>query len=830
MAQTLPKMVTSKAGDEYAADSPVGQTIISGQKTQAAKAAAAAATQQAFGADSPALIQMASTVEHISMGVETIAAGQQAMLMIMEADARGDALDDANVGAGGTDNTGLSGVADGNGGGGSDDSGADGAAGGLAGLFGIGASIGSFATGLKLMGNPKVALGIANVSLLLLALVGVGVVAVKAFKEVAPDIAESLEVLSDADVDTEKVIQMGKALAVFGGAMAASGVGEAFSSVGNLFGGIADGLSSLFGIDKKDPMADLKAFAKHEFSEAEITQIERNARGLLVFSTAMTASGISDTVGSIANLLTGVVDGLASMFGIEKNDPMADMRLFADHKFTEADVAQISTNAKALIAFSTAMTVVEGLEAVKSVAGIITSVAQGLSSLFPETSDPMVEMRTFANHKFTEADLTQIVLNSKALLAFSSTMGVAKTMGAVGDVSGLFGGIASGLSSLFGLEKKDPMLDMKEFAKHKITQTEVDQITLNATALVAFSKAMALYSASGAAADGLDLLGGMAKGITNFFGGTTGIDYAEIKKFAESGIGEYGPAVTKNAGVLQAFTTAMAGNAKDNVKLEFTNIGANILGAIGSLFGGKSEDKIPYDEITSFAAMPWTDATKTSIVRNAETLHAYTTAIATMSGLKQSDGFWTSIGSTLSGAFSALLGQDTLPIAEIQEFTAIDLDLAKVNNNISAIEAFMNFGTRMKDWTGSDMGGLENLGRNMTAAAQGIYIAMYGGKNTEGDNYELDASMSLSQLEFADMQTAAQGIAVLRTSLTANNPTQALKDASASMDASTGSVTVVNANNNSSQTSSNSNLNQMELGTEHPDQTIKKATWWNPFD
>ena len=43
-------------------------------------------------------------------------------------------------------------------------------------------------------------------------------------------------------------------------------------------------------------------------------------------------------------------------------------------------------------------------------------------------------------------------------------------MGAVGDVTGLFGGIANGISSLFGLEKKDPMLDMKTFAKTKITE------------------------------------------------------------------------------------------------------------------------------------------------------------------------------------------------------------------------------------------------------------------------------------------------------------------------------------------------------------------------
>jgi len=175
-----------------------------------------------------------------------------------------------------------------------------------------------------------------------------------------------------------------------------------------------------------------------------------------------------------------------------------------------------------------------------------------------------------------------------------------------------------------------------------------------------------------------------------------------------------------------------------------------------------------------------------------------------MSSLKQGEGFWDSIGSTLSGAFSALMGQDTLPIAQITEFTKTELDLARVNNNISAIEAFMNFGTRMKDWTGSSMGGLEDLGRNMTAAAQGIYIAMYGGKNTEGNNYELDASMSLSQLDLGDMQTAAKGIAVLRTSMIAAEPVKALKEASAIMDTATGGLTVVNA----PQTSTTSNVKQ----------------------
>ena len=129
-------------------------------------------------------------------------------------------------------------------------------------------------------------------------------------------------------------------------------------------------------------------------------------------------------------------------------------------------------------------------------------------------------------------------------------------MGAAGDITGLFGGIANGISSLFGLEKKDPMADMKKFAETENYQEEVDQIQLNATALVEFSKAMALYSASGAAADSLNLVGNMATGISNFFGGTTGIDYEEIKTFAEADL-QVEPKITANALALSTFATAM---------------------------------------------------------------------------------------------------------------------------------------------------------------------------------------------------------------------------------------------------------------------------------
>jgi len=868
MAQTLPKMVKAKSGREYDAASPQGQMIVNSAKP-------------AFSPDSKALSSVSNSLTTISAHVVSIGESVAAMVLIAQADSRGDALNKSNV-----EQTGLDKAAVGGAGGMSDN---DLAAqqdenSTLGGLGGMGGFIGGLGKGLTFWGAAGP--GALVFTAFLAGLVGVAYAGSVAFRKSAPNIAEGMEAISAADVDPDKVIQIGKALAIFGGAMAAQGLGAGISGLGTLVGGIADGLAGFLGIEKKDPMVALKEFAKTEITEAELKQIEINARGLTVFSAAMAVSAGGDVLQDIGGLIGGVARGLTALIPVSpKADPMIRMRAFADHIFTDDDVAQIKRNAAALIGFQSAMAVTEGIGIAEDVAKLASGVVNAFASLFPEGKDPMLEMRKFAEHKFTEDEVKQIKLNAGALLAFSSTMGVAKTMGAVGDITGLFGGIANGISSLFGLEKKDPMADMKKFAETKITQAEADQIGLNASALVAFSKAMAIYSAGGAAGDALDLVGSMAKGITNFFGGTTGIDYEEIKTFANSGLDTLETKITTNARVLGVFSKTMSDNASASAGVEWTNIGTNILGAIGSIFGSKAEDKIPYEKIktfansgldgletkivanaktlgafstamkdnasaeadagwvnikanflgaigsifggkqedsipyekiTAFAAMPWTETTTKSIVANAATLHAYTTAIATMGSLKQDEGFWSSIGSSLSGAFSSLMGGDTLPIAQITEFTKTKLDLSTVNNNISAIEAFMNFGTRMKGFDGSDMGGLADLGRNMTAAAQGIYIAMYGGENTVGTNYELDADESLTQINLDDFSKVSAGVRLLTTAMGISAPTQQLQAASAAMSASSGNVTtIVNANNNSKTSQTSGDTVLTELASDH---------------
>ena len=722
-------LVQAKSGQMYEPDSPQGKMIINAQK----RAAASAAQSNSFSSGSSALNTIDTTpiLNNIADDVEIIRNSVNQLVVIAEADARGDALGSANVtedatvtamtGDGGTNVV-------------SDAESAE-AAGGLGGLAGM---IGSLGMGMQFWGTKKAVIGVPVFLAFLLGLIGVGYVGAKAFRASVEDIAEGMEHLSDADVDTDKVIAMGEALAKFGLAMGAQGLGAGLGGLGTLVGGIADGLAGFLGIEGKDPMVALKEFSKHEISEEEVKQIELNAKALTVFSGAMTVAEVGGAVQSIANLVSGVADGLLGLLPVDESDPMDELVKFASYKITQAEVDQITTNALALIGFSTTMATVESIGVVEDIANLASGVVNFAASFFPEGKDPMIEMKKFAGHKFTQVEVDQIMLNSKALIAFSGAMAIDKTVTAAGDITNVFGGLARGITSLFGLpEAPDPMTEIKKFAETKLTQEEVDQIQLNATALVEFSKAMALYKASGAAADSLNLVSNMTQGIVNFFGGTTGIDYEEIKTFAEADLQV--EKVTANAQALSTFATAMSTMASDKIGIEWKNIGANILGAIGGFFGG--------------------DANKTM--------------------LKNFDA--------------------------IDEFTERTLDLDTVENNISAINRFMEFGQSWVGFKGGDFDGVSDFAEGLVRSANGIHTAMYGGEYVKGGfNMKIKEGRGLADVDVMDMTNAGMGIAVLRHSLTNNAPLEALKEVSAVMNSADGGLTIVNA----PQTTTTSNVKQ----------------------
>ena len=728
MAQTLPKMVKAKSGREYDAASPQGQMIVNSAKP-------------AFSADAKILMTISTNV--ISIG-ESVAA----MAMIAQADARGDALNKSNVVP--DDSSAVaaelsSGQMRDRGEGGGDD-------GGLGGLMGIGAMIGGFGKGLSFWGTPLAIAGAVTFVGFLAGLIGIAYVGARVFNSSADEIAEGMETLSNADVDTDKVIQLGKALAIFGGALAAEGVGAGIGSIGSLVSGVVDGLSGFLGLEKRDPMAELKEFAKHDISEAEVIKIERNSRALLAFSTAMGASKIGAGLGSVATLIGGVADGIGEMFGLEKYDPMEGLESFAAHEISEAQVKQIEVNSRALLAFSGVMVATKGLKIVEGAADLVIGAVGAITGLFPDQGNPMDDVMTFAqDYKLTEAEVTQIGINARGLLLFSSTMAVAKPLEAVGAITDIVTNVANSINKffgLFGVETADPMIKVKKFAETKLTETEATQIELNAKALVNFSKAMALYKASGAASDSLNLVSNLATGVTEFFGGSKGIDYEEIKTFAASGIGDLEPKITANALSLSKFASAMKDVGIDKTAINWTNIKNNILGGIGALLGGTAEENL----------------------------------------MKNFDA--------------------------IEEFTETTLDVDAVDNNIMAINKFMEFGASWVDFKGGDFKAVGKFAEGLVKSANAIHTAMYGGEYVIPGlsfNMKIDEGKGLAGIEFMDMANAATGIAVLRHSLTNDAPLKELRAVSAEMNASNGNVTNIIAPTDNSIKNSSSATTILEL-------------------
>jgi hypothetical protein len=720
MAQTLPKMVKAKSGAQYDVNSPQGQMIVN-------------AAKPAFNSDSKILATISTNVISIGESVAT-------MVMIAQADARGEALNKSNVvqdDLGGAPSELTSGQMRDRGEGGGDD-------GGLGGLMGIGAMVGGFGKGLSFWGTPLAIAGALTFVTFIGGLIGVAYVGAKVFNSSADEIAEGMETLSNADVDTDKVIQLGKALAIFGGALAAEGVGAGIGSIGSLVSGVVDGLSGFLGLEKRDPMAELKEFAKHDISEAEVIKIERNSRALLAFSTAMGASKIGAGLGSVATLIGGVADGIGAMFGLEKYDPMEGLVEFAEHEISEAQVKQIEVNSRALLAFSGVMVGAKGLKIVEGAADLVIGAVGAITGLFPDQGDPMDDVVDFArNYKLTEDEVTQIGINARGLLLFSGTMAVAKPLEAVGAITDIVTNVANSINKFFGLfgvsADKDPMIKVKKFAETKLTETEASQIELNAKSLVSFSKAMAAYGAGGATKESLNLIGNMAEGIVNFFGGTTGIDYDEIRTFAASDIGTLEPKITANALALSSFATAMSAMSSDKTALEFKNIGTNILAAVGSFFGGDAN---------------------ASMMKN---------------------------------------------ITAIEEFTETTLDLAKVENNISAIEKFMAFGQSMIGLKGGDLSGVSDFAEAMVSSAHGIKYALHGGDDKYGvpgfmNDIKIKPGQGLASVGIMEMTDASLGVAVLRHALTNNAPLQELRAVSAEMNTSSGAVTIIAPADNSIKT------------------------------
>ena len=350
-----------------------------------------------------------------------------------------------------------------------------------AGIGKIGAGIGSglggilsgLAKGIGAFGKPQVALGAAVLAGTILA-VGAAVAGATWMVGAAlPTFATGMKSFEDLDGGALKAAGMGM-LAVAGG-MAAFGAGTAVAGIGNLVGGIADGIGALFGNEKANPMDQLMEFQKYTIDEAKVTS---NANAMVAYSKAMAAMGAADGISGIGSAVGAFGGTIAGLFGADS--PLDKITLFQAYTF---DTAKIKSNSEAVVAYSKAMALLGGSDAVSGIGAAVGAVGGAIANLFTGGKGPFDDLLAFQAYAFNTENITK---NSSAIVAFSNAMDnmpeidVTRTGGVFGAIAGWFAG-----------DEVMPWDSVKAFGDANIN---AEGVSANAAAINAMSTSLNTFS------------------------------------------------------------------------------------------------------------------------------------------------------------------------------------------------------------------------------------------------------------------------------------------------------------------------------------------------
>ena len=537
---------------------------------------------------------------------------------------------------------------------------------------GIGLGMRGLAAGLLVFGNPLL-LKAAGIFGGVIAAIGAGLAgAAWIAGKLLPTFVEGMKKFEE--LDGSALIAAGKGIFAVGTGMAVFGVGGAAAGIGNIIGNIADGINGLFG--GKTPFDKIEEFQKYKFDEK---QIESNSKALVAYGKGMAAYGTGETLKSIGTVAGLVAGSISSLFGGEKKLPFQDVMDFGDkYKFNQV---QIETNAKALVAYGTAMAAYSGIKVVTEILNIVGAVAGAITGFLGGTSKPpLAEMVTFQTYTF---DQKTIEANAKAMVAYGTAMAGYTGIKVVTDVANMAGAIAGSISGFFGKpETRPPLAEMVTFQGYTFVQKTIEE---NAKALVAYGEAMSKYTGSKALADMKNVGSAIGGAITSFFGGETdpAIPYDKIKKFGEAKLDLAG--VKSTAESVVTFSNAMLKFASAKGKDALVTAGSAILGSITSFFGGETDPAIPYDKIKKFGEAQFDQA---GIEKNSIALSSFGKAMASYAAVVPKTGFGDVISELFSGILSLFGSDEVLPYEEIRKFGEADLNPEGVKKNTAVISDF----------------------------------------------------------------------------------------------------------------------------------------------
>ena len=286
---------------------------------------------------------------------------------------------------------------------------------------------------------------------------------------------------------------------------------------------------------------------------------------------------------------------------------------------------------------------------------------------------------TFAEgvKSFEELDGKKIQDAGLGIGALGAGLAVFGVGGAAAGIGGVLGTVGDGITSFLGGET--PFEKVIEFQKHKFNTA---QIKNNAEAMISFSTAMAAAGGAGAISGLGGAVGAIGDAITGLFGGETGLPYAKILEFEKAG--PYNSEKIKaNADAFVAYSTAMS-------KAKGIGAGAALLGTVGAigdavtgLLGGSTE--LPYAQITKFQEATFDEP---KIVKNANALVTYSTAMSEAQSIKTGTSFLGAVGSVFGAITTSLGGSTELPYAKITKFQEAKFDEPTIVKNASALVAY----------------------------------------------------------------------------------------------------------------------------------------------
>ena len=236
-------------------------------------------------------------------------------------------------------------------------------------------------------------------------------------------------------------------------------------------------------------------------------------KGLSFWGTPLAMAGAATFVLFLGGLALVAYLG-AKAFGDGAEDIARGMETLSN---ADVDTDKVTALGDALMSFGLAMAA-EGLgKGIGGLGTLVGGIADGFAGFLGiEKKDPMVALKEFSKTKITEDELKQIEINARALTVFSAAMAVEGATALASSVTNLVSGVVN-FAAGFLPAKEDPMLKMIEFASHKITQDQVDQIKLNSAALVGFSTVMATVGAISAVEDITKLASGVVNFVAGFF-------------------------------------------------------------------------------------------------------------------------------------------------------------------------------------------------------------------------------------------------------------------------------------------------------------------------